>query len=49
MVNIFQDFTTTLVVVGVLLAVGIIFEKQFLGLEDRFDAWVEKKKNNRNG
>ena len=49
MVETFQDFTTTLIVVGGLLAIGIIFEKQLIALEDRFDAWIEKKKNNRNG
>ena len=45
MVQIFSNFTTTLVVVGVLLALGIIFEKQLISLEDKFDAWwAEYKK-----
>ena len=39
MVELFSNFTTTLVVVGVLLAIGIIFEKQLISLEDKFDAW----------
>ena len=47
MVEIFSNFTTTLVIVGVILALGIIFEKQLIALEDRFDEWVRKKKNQR--
>jgi hypothetical protein len=39
MVQIFSNFTTTLVIVGVILALGIIFEKQLISLEDKFDAW----------
>lgn len=39
MVQIFSNFTSTLVIVGVLLAIGIIFEKQLISLEDKFDAW----------
>jgi hypothetical protein len=39
MVALFSNFTTTLVVVGVILALGIIFEKQLISLEDKFDAW----------
>ena len=45
MVETFSDFTTTLVIVGVLLAIGIIFEKQFIALEDKFDEWVRAKRN----
>lgn len=47
MVEIFSNFTTTLVIVGVLLALGIIFEKQFIALEDKFDEWVREKKSQR--
>lgn len=39
MVELFSNFTSTLVVVGVLLALGIIFEKQLISFEDKFDAW----------
>ena len=47
MVELFSNFTTTLVVVGVLLALGIIFEKQLIALEDKFDAWWVKYKTNK--
>ena len=40
MVELFSNFTTTLVIVGVLLALGIIFEKQLIALEDKFDAYI---------
>ena len=40
MVELFSNFTSTLVIVGVLLALGIIFEKQLIALEDKFDAYV---------
>ena len=40
MVELFSNFTTTLVIVGVLLALGIVFEKQLIALEDKFDAYV---------
>ena len=49
MVSIFSNFTTTLVVVGVLLALGIIFEKQLISLEDKFDAWWASHKANLKG
>ena len=39
MVELFSNFTTTLAVIGILLAAGIIFEKQLISLEDKFDAW----------
>ena len=39
MVQIFSNFTTTLIIVGVILALGIIFEEKFIALEDKFDAW----------
>jgi hypothetical protein len=45
MVELFSSFTTTLVVIWILLALGIIFEKQLISLEDKFDAWwAEYKK-----
>ena len=44
MVEIFSSFTTILVVFGLLMAFFIIFEKRLIALEDKFDAWVEKKK-----
>lgn len=43
MVELFSNFTTTLVIVGVLLALGIVFEKQLIALEDKFDAWLSQK------
>lgn len=39
MVELFSSFTTTLVIVVVILALGIIFEEHFLAFEDKFDAW----------
>ena len=39
MVALFSNFTTTLAIIGILLALGIIFEKQLISLEDKFDAW----------
>lgn len=39
MVELFSNFTTILVIVGSILALGIIFEEHFLALEDKFDAW----------
>ena len=40
MVELFSNFTSTLVIVGVILALGIVFEKQLIALEDKFDAYV---------
>ena len=40
MADIFSNFTATLVIVGIILAIGIIFEEQFLALEDKFDAYI---------
>ena len=40
MVELFSNFTTTLVVISVILALGIIFEKQLIALEDKFDAYM---------
>ena len=45
MVELFSNFTTTLVIVGLLLAAGIIFEKQLIALEDKFDAYVAALRN----
>lgn len=47
MVELFSNFTSTLVIVGVILALGIIFEKQLISLEDRFDAWWANYKANK--
>ena len=44
MVQIFADFTSTLVFFGVILALGTIFEKPLIKLEDKIDEWA---KNNR--
>ena len=40
MVELFSNFTTTLVIITVILALGIIFEKQLIALEDKFDAYM---------
>ena len=45
MVELFSNFTSTLVIVGLLLALGIIFEKQLIALEDKFDAYVAALRN----
>ena len=47
MVGIFADFTQTLVIFGVILAVGIIFEEKFITLEDKLDTWIKTKKQER--
>lgn len=44
MVVTFAEFTTTFFFLVSLIIIGIIFEKQFIALEDKLDAWVEKKK-----
>ena len=44
MAEIFSNFTTTLVIIGAILAIGIIFEEQFLALEDKFDAYIASLK-----
>lgn len=44
MVELFSNFTSTLVIVGVILALGIIFEKQLIALEDKFDAYIASLK-----
>lgn len=45
MAELFSNFTSTLVIVGVILALGIIFEKQLIALEDKFDAYVASLRN----
>lgn len=46
MVEIFNSFVSTAVFFGVLLGIGIIFEKQLIALEDKFDEWFEEVKKN---
>ena len=46
MVEIFSSFVSTAVFFGVVLGLGIIFEKQLIALEDKFDKWFEGVKNN---
>ncbi len=43
MVATFSSFTTTFFFLVTLIIIGIIFEKQFIALEDKFDAWVASK------
>lgn len=40
----FSSFTTIFFFLITLIGMGIIFEKQILALEDKFDAWVESKR-----
>jgi hypothetical protein len=46
MVEIFSNFVSTAVFFGVVLGLGIVFEKQLVALEDKFDKWFEGVKNN---
>ena len=46
MVELFSNFVGTAVFFGVVLALGIIFEKQLITLEDEFDKWLEEVKKN---
>lgn len=46
MVEVFSNFVSTAVFFGVVLGLGIIFEKQLIALEDKFDKWFEGVKNN---
>lgn len=46
MVEIFSNFVSTAVFFGVLLGLGIVFEKQLISLEDKFDKWFEEVKKN---
>lgn len=47
MVVTFSEFTTIFFFLISLIIIGIIFEKQFIALEDKFDAWVSEKKSQR--
>lgn len=40
----FAMFTTIFYFLVGLILIGVIFEKQFIALEDMFDEWVAKKK-----
>ena len=46
MVEIFNSFVSTAVFFGVVLGLGIVFEKQLISFEDKFDNWFEGVKNN---
>lgn len=42
----FSNFVYTAVFFGVILGLGIVFEKQLIAVEDKFDKWFEGVKNN---
>ena len=44
MPEIFSNFVYTAAFFGVVLGLGIVFEKQLISLEDKFDSWVAKRK-----
>ncbi len=44
MVAIFSNFTTTFFFFVGLIILGIVFEKQLIAFEDKFDAWVASKR-----
>ena len=44
MPELFSNFVYTAAFFGVLLGIGIVFEKQLIALEDKFDSWVAKRK-----
>lgn len=46
MVEIFNSFVSTAVFFGVVLGLGIVFEKQLITLEDKFDKWFEGARKN---
>ena len=46
MPEIFSNFVYTAVFFGVILGLGIVFEKQLIAVEDKFDKWFEGVKNN---
>ena len=46
MIEIFNSFVSTAVFFGVVLGLGIVFEKQLITLEDKFDKWFEGVKKN---
>ncbi len=43
----FSSFTTIFFFLITLIGMGIIFEKQIIALEDKFDAWVSSKRKER--
>ncbi len=43
MAALFSNFTTTFFFLVGLVILGIVFEKQLIALEDKFDAWVGAK------
>ena len=45
MPEIFSNFVYTAVFLGIVLGLGIIFEKQLIALEDKFDKWFKGVKN----
>lgn len=45
MPEIFSNFVYTAAFFGVVLGLGIVFEKQLISLEDKFDKWFEGVKN----
>lgn len=46
MPELFSNFVYTAVFFGVVLGIGIVFEKQLITLEDKFDKWFEGVKKN---
>ncbi len=46
MPEIFSNFVYTAVFIGLTLGLGIVFEKQLITVEDKFDKWFEGVKNN---
>ena len=46
MAEIFSSFVYTAVFFGVVLGLGIVFEKQLIALEDKFDKWMKGVKEN---
>ena len=46
MPELFSNFTTTFFALVTLIIIGIIFEKQFIAFEDKFDEWFNGVKEN---
>lgn len=46
MVEMFSNFTTTVVIIAALVSIGIVFEEKFIALEDKFDKWFEGVRKN---
>lgn len=46
MIEIFNSFVSTAVFFGLILGLGIVFEKQLIAVEDKFDKWFKGVKNN---